>query len=184
MVTMSIAKEIKTDTIQIRDDTEAIKQDTSEILQEIARLRAQLPNDQLTLLPSTQVSDSALARYLDDLTSYAETVCWSGEDSDTDVESDDASLKSKTTSKSPSTIATTSHKVSSLPPVSTKPPRLLSPIEETESDVNHTLENISSRKIPVARPMFHSSRTDEVVESQREIALPSRPATAPQKPVS
>lgn len=81
-----MTREIKNDTTQIRNDTEAIKQDTSEILQEIARLRAQLPNDQAIAQPNIEASETMLARYLDDLTSYAETVCWSGEDSDTDTE--------------------------------------------------------------------------------------------------
>jgi hypothetical protein len=79
-----MTREIKQDTNHLRDETTAIKHDTSEILREIARLRAQLPNDQATAQQAIQASHFTLARYLDDLTSYAETVCWSGEDSDTD----------------------------------------------------------------------------------------------------
>ena len=70
-----MTKQIKQDTSNIQEDTTAIKQDTSEILQEIARLRAQLPDGFMTLRPSTREPDTTLARYLDDLTSYAETVC-------------------------------------------------------------------------------------------------------------
>lgn len=79
------------------DNQAAMKNDTSEILQEIARLRAQLPDDGATLLPSKKDSDSTLARYLDDLTSYAETVCWSGEDSGTDGEKEEPELASVST---------------------------------------------------------------------------------------
>ncbi|KAF1843524.1 uncharacterized protein K460DRAFT_146662 [Cucurbitaria berberidis CBS 394.84] len=91
MVTLFMTREIKTNTSNLRHDTAAIKQDTTNILQEIARLRAQLPDDLATLRPSTQGPDSMLIHYLDDLTSYAETVCWSGEDSDTDTEGADDS---------------------------------------------------------------------------------------------
>jgi hypothetical protein len=79
----------------ILDNQEAIKNDTTEILQEISRLRAQLPDDGATLIPSKKDSDSTLAHYLDDLTSYAETVCWSGEDSDTDDEKEAVETVSK-----------------------------------------------------------------------------------------
>lgn len=128
----SITREIKNDTTTLRDDAAvikhdaaAIKHDTSEILQEIARLRAQLPDDQATLRPNTQASDSTLARYLDDLTSYAETVCWSGEDSDTDVEKDDVIVRVKSKSRSPTTSTKMFEKVS-LPPVTAIP----SPLEK------------------------------------------------------
>ncbi|CAO2652988.1 Nn.00g023990.m01.CDS01 [Neocucurbitaria sp. VM-36] len=85
MVTLSLTREIKADTSNLRDDTAAIKQDTAAILEEISRLRAQLPDDLTTLRPWTPAPDAMLLRYLDDLSSYAETVCWSGEDSDTDA---------------------------------------------------------------------------------------------------
>ncbi|KAH7379605.1 hypothetical protein BKA66DRAFT_571419 [Pyrenochaeta sp. MPI-SDFR-AT-0127] len=101
MVTLSMTKEIKADTQHLRDDTAAIKQDTSDILQEIARLRAQLPDDFSTLRPSTLKTDTTLIRYLDDLTSYAETVCWSGQDSDTDVEENDDSASKPNPTLSP-----------------------------------------------------------------------------------
>jgi hypothetical protein len=64
-------------------------------------LRAQLPDDGATLLPSKKDSGSTLATYLDDLTSYAETVCWSGEDSDTDGENEDAKPPPKLKSAKP-----------------------------------------------------------------------------------
>jgi hypothetical protein len=72
-----MSKQIMSDTTHLRDDTAAIKQETSEILEEIARLRAQLPSGQVTLPLLNRDRDVMLARYLDDLTSYAETVCWS-----------------------------------------------------------------------------------------------------------
>jgi hypothetical protein len=99
----SMTREIKKDVTKglendeaILDNQAAIKNDTSEILQEIARLRAQLPDDGATLLPSKKDAESTLAGYLDDLTSCAETVCWSGEDSDTDGEKEDAERAPKT----------------------------------------------------------------------------------------
>ena len=99
----SMTREIKKDVAKglendeaILESQAAIKNDTSEILQEIARLRAQLPDDGATLLPSKKNSNSTLAHYLDDLTSYAETVCWSGEDSDTDPETEELERVSET----------------------------------------------------------------------------------------
>lgn len=65
----SITREVKADTGVLLNDTAAIKQDTAEILAEIARLRAQLPADS-----GDQHPNILLERYLDDLTSYAETV--------------------------------------------------------------------------------------------------------------
>lgn len=66
-----MTKEIKADTQEIRTDTTAIKADTAQILAEIARLQQQLPQD-----PNLQnTSGFMLERYLDNLTTYAETVC-------------------------------------------------------------------------------------------------------------
>ena len=63
-------RDVKTDTTEIKVDAAAIKQDTTQILAEIARLQAQLPQD------TQKVGSSGfmLQRYLDELTSYAETV--------------------------------------------------------------------------------------------------------------
>jgi hypothetical protein len=60
---------IKADTQEILNGNSAIKQDTALILAEISRLQEQLPRDEL------QTSGFMLQRYLDNLTSYAETVC-------------------------------------------------------------------------------------------------------------
>jgi hypothetical protein len=81
-----VTKEIKANTGIIRDNTDAIKQDTTLILEEIARLKAQLPDSDATLVPNVRQTDARLAGYLDDLTSYAGTLCWSGEDSDTEAD--------------------------------------------------------------------------------------------------
>jgi hypothetical protein len=81
-----VTRGIKADTGVIRDDTAAIKQDTTLILQQIAQLKAQLSEKDATLVPTVDESGSRLSRYLADLTSYAETVCWSGEDSDTEAD--------------------------------------------------------------------------------------------------
>jgi hypothetical protein len=64
-----MSKQIMNDTTHLRDDTAAIRQETSGILEEIARLRAQLPNGEVTLPPLNRDRDLMLARYLDDLTS-------------------------------------------------------------------------------------------------------------------
>jgi hypothetical protein len=66
-----MAKEIKADTQEILNDTSTIKQDTTQILAEIIRLQAQLPRD----LNLNNASGFMLERYLDNLTSYAESVC-------------------------------------------------------------------------------------------------------------
>jgi hypothetical protein len=65
-----LTREIKADTQEILNDTSAIKQDTAQILAEIARLQEQLPRD-----VNQRSSGFMLERYLDNLTSYAETVC-------------------------------------------------------------------------------------------------------------
>lgn len=70
-VIRTLAREIKVDTQEIRNDTSAIKDNTTQILEEIARLQQQLPQD-----PNRQNTlGFMLERYLDNLTSYAETVC-------------------------------------------------------------------------------------------------------------
>lgn len=66
-----MAREIKADTNEIRNDTSAIKQDTAQILADITRLQEQLPQD----ANRYNTSGFMLERYLDNLTSYAETVC-------------------------------------------------------------------------------------------------------------
>jgi hypothetical protein len=72
MVTMTVTHEIKNDTTEIRYNSAAIpgiKSDTTQILNEIARLRASLPTD----LPQGSTG-IILQRFLDESTSYAETV--------------------------------------------------------------------------------------------------------------
>ncbi|KAF2115115.1 hypothetical protein BDV96DRAFT_93809 [Lophiotrema nucula] len=69
MVTISLAKEIKNDTEEIKRDTVAIRDDTAQILEEIARLQARLPVDDT----KDYAPNFVLQRYLDDLTSYAES---------------------------------------------------------------------------------------------------------------
>ncbi|KAF4624306.1 hypothetical protein G7Y89_g13867 [Cudoniella acicularis] len=69
MVTLTMAKEIKADTQELLNDTSAIREDTAQILAEIARLQEQLPRD----VDRPNASGFMLQRYLDNLTSYAET---------------------------------------------------------------------------------------------------------------
>ncbi|KAH6666665.1 hypothetical protein B0J14DRAFT_705156 [Halenospora varia] len=79
MVSLTIARDIKANTEEIRNDTAAIKDDTTQILAEIARLQARLPE-------GGRVQDSngfALQRYLDNLTSYAES-SWDMSDAGSD----------------------------------------------------------------------------------------------------
>lgn len=75
----AMTKDIKADTQEIRTGTSAIKSDTTQILAEIARLQQQLPQD----ANQQNTSGFMLERYLDNLTTYAETVC----DSFPDLES-------------------------------------------------------------------------------------------------
>lgn len=193
----SMTKEIKNDTSQLRDDSAAIKQDTSEILQEIARLRAQLPDGQATLLPTTQASNSTLARYLDDLTSYAETVCWSGEDSDTDVEKDDAVPRPKSKSISPMISAVSAPSLSPIPakpsPLETCLTEVGSPTTPVSKPYSSEQDSTASSSTQIVSSRFwdrlHSSppRTDLVLstsaaEDLNTINLFSRPASAPSQP--
>jgi len=65
-----MAREIKADTQELLNDTSAIKEDTAQILAEIARLQEQWPGD----AQRNHESAFMLERYLENLTSYAETV--------------------------------------------------------------------------------------------------------------
>jgi hypothetical protein len=65
-----MARGIKADTQELLNDTDAIKEDTAQILAQIARLQEQLPRD----AQRNHTSGFMLERYLDNLTSYAETV--------------------------------------------------------------------------------------------------------------
>jgi hypothetical protein len=65
-----MTREIKADTQELLNDTSAIKEDTAQILAEIARLQEQLPRD----AQRNHASGFMLERYLENLTSYAETV--------------------------------------------------------------------------------------------------------------
>jgi uncharacterized protein YoxC len=126
----SMSKQIINDTTQLREDTTTIKQDTSDILKEIARLRDQLPSIQVTHTPLTGDRDLILARYLDDLTSYAETVCWS------EVNDDDMDLYDQ---PSPA------HGVPLTLNVSTKPPILpKTSIALSSSDAPNSVYRIPS----------------------------------------
>jgi WD40 repeat protein len=76
----TVARDIKQDTQEIRTDTAAIKDDTAQILAEIARLQARLPREDETSNSKT----FTLQRYLDSLSSYAES---SAELSDDEIDS-------------------------------------------------------------------------------------------------
>lgn len=70
VILSTLARDIKADTQDILNDTSAIKEDTTQILATIARLQEQLPRDGNHLSAGFM-----LERYLDNLTTYAETVC-------------------------------------------------------------------------------------------------------------
>ncbi|KAM0226797.1 hypothetical protein ACHAPO_012063 [Fusarium lateritium] len=76
LVSVSLSKAIKNDTKAIRTDVHDIKQDTSQISQimdELTRLRAIVAGGDV---PAATIGQNyVLQQYLDDLTSYAETVC-------------------------------------------------------------------------------------------------------------
>ncbi|GKU23014.1 unnamed protein product [Fusarium langsethiae] len=67
MLTLSLAKDIKTDMSEIRNDTVAIKDDTTQILEEIAKLQARLP--ETTAAPN----DYVLQKFLEDMATYTGT---------------------------------------------------------------------------------------------------------------
>jgi hypothetical protein len=77
-------EDIGNSTAIIKDDTTAIKEDTSlipRILAEIAQLQAKLPDH----VVNVNHSGFILQRYLDELTSYAETVCASSRRSSLEI---------------------------------------------------------------------------------------------------
>ena len=73
----TLAREIKADAREILQSNFAIKQDTADILAEIIRLQAHLTGE---ISPNSS-SGYMLERYLDNLTSYAESVCGTFPDS-------------------------------------------------------------------------------------------------------
>ncbi|KAK3332970.1 hypothetical protein B0T19DRAFT_398689 [Cercophora scortea] len=109
LVSLSLSKAVKEDTASIRAGVTEIKQDTShmpQILEELVRLRAIVASGEI---PSTAHDrDFVLQQYLDNLTSYAETVCgdiaW---DSDHDAGSDSDDGSTHTITKMPSAITST-----------------------------------------------------------------------------
>jgi len=92
-------RDIKADTQEIRDDTAAIpgiKEDTTQILVEIARLQAKLPkNAELQGLEGHDLSGFMLQRYLDNLTTYAETT----------YDASDGELEEETAPSTPRAVA-------------------------------------------------------------------------------
>jgi len=92
-------RDIKADTQEIRDDTAAIpgiKEDTTQILVEIARLQAKLPeNVGLQGLDGHGSSGFMLQRYLNNLTTYAETA----------YDSSDGELEEETAPSTPRAVA-------------------------------------------------------------------------------
>ncbi len=65
-----MTRAIRADTQELLNDTSVIREDVAQVLVEIARLQEQLPRD-----PNQRSTGFMLERYLDNLTSYAETVC-------------------------------------------------------------------------------------------------------------
>ncbi|UZP38247.1 hypothetical protein NXS19_006063 [Fusarium pseudograminearum] len=122
LVSISLSKAIKSDTAAIRTDVHDIKQDTSQIPQimdELNRLRAIVAGGDV---PAATIGQNyILQQYLDDLTSYAETVC-------NDVEWEtDSSVHALSRSSSPSgpviqleTSADARSQVASLPDTDTR----------------------------------------------------------------
>lgn len=96
-VLRTLARGIKADTQELHSDTSAIKQDTALILAEIARLQEQLPRDS----DRNHTSGFILERYLDNLTSYAETVCDSFPDDVDDSKSNPCGFIDRERSASP-----------------------------------------------------------------------------------
>lgn len=74
----ALTKDIRQDTKAIRVDATEIRDDTSQILAEIARLRRLIAQGDL----AGGGSNFVLQRYLDDLTSYAESVADDSSDKD------------------------------------------------------------------------------------------------------
>ncbi|KAH6675425.1 hypothetical protein B0J14DRAFT_362401 [Halenospora varia] len=85
MVALSLAREIKSDTEEIRDIATATKDDTSQILAEIARLQSRLPPEGVG-----SGNGFALQRYLDNMSTYAESsAAMSDPESDGESSGDD-----------------------------------------------------------------------------------------------
>ncbi|KAK3693073.1 hypothetical protein B0T22DRAFT_475921 [Podospora appendiculata] len=109
LVSLSVSKSVKEDTASIRAGVTEIKQDTShmpQILEELVRLRAIVASGETP--PTAHGRDFVLQQYLDNLTSYAETVCgdiaW---DSDPDAGSDSEDGSTHTITNSPSAMTGT-----------------------------------------------------------------------------
>jgi hypothetical protein len=162
-----MSKQILNDTTHLRDDTAAIRQETSEILEEIVRLRAQLPNGEVTLPPLSRDRDTMLARYLDDLTSYAETVCWSEvNDDDMDLYDDPSPTRPNFTSLNNSTNATIVPKPSIDTRLSKEPNSLSAPTFQEQVSQTTTIESSTpSHRSVETDPFASTHKIDEITTS-------------------
>jgi hypothetical protein len=71
-----LSRQVKADTNAIRADAVDIKQEILKIREDIERLRSfSTQAEELEFNASRELPNAVLQRYLDSLTSYAETVC-------------------------------------------------------------------------------------------------------------
>jgi hypothetical protein len=171
--------EVKNGTEHPRDNATGTKQAGSKILQEIARLRAQLPNVQNTRAPLNRKPDSILARYLDELTSYAKTVCWS-EDIDTSFVHEDILTSTYPKLTQPDLSAKTSTSLTSSASISSN---LSKSLYETPPK-EHTSQSVAtdlSPPLPTCtepNPFVSAEDVEEILPSESSSKILSV-ATAP-----
>lgn len=125
-----MAREIKADTQELLNDTNAIKEDTAQILAEIARLQEQLPRD----AQRDHGSGFMLERYLDNLTSYAETVYDTfSDDTDERRGSENGSIKQQR-STSPSSRSSSASGEAQINENAQAPPSIAPPAPEAREE--------------------------------------------------
>jgi hypothetical protein len=144
----SITREIKGDTSKILDESAAIKEDTTQILLEIERLRAQLPEDSRLITPNI-----ILERYLDDMTSYAESVSWLGADAISSInESGERERVERSRSSTPSGSAEAEETESRFPIPPTPAATIVRPTTYTTED-----ESVTTFQSPESVQLDHQS---------------------------
>jgi hypothetical protein len=163
----SITREIKVDTEEIRNDTTAIRGDTTQIIQivaEIARLQARLPEEERV----SGANGFTMQRYLDNLTSYAES-SWDR----SDVGSNHSTEVGASHTSSPSLPAAISSSADISSPADISPPADITMTQMEALEGETTVMSSPPQNIgPPVPPKMPAAIYDTHLE--RETAAPKR----------
>ncbi|KAL6402266.1 putative group protein [Ilyonectria robusta] len=163
-IQLCLVKDIKADTAAIRDESSQVKKNTDEILEEVARLRILLSEQ------TKSGRDFMMERYLDSLTTYAESVVSGDIDEDRLILSDDQPIPSKA-HEVPSGIVT------QLRPEDSRGSTLMdiSPYRSHEYRASRWSGRFTREESQRLSPELHSTRRDEEASRQRSKSVINAP---------